>query len=222
MRAWRSALFGALLLAGATAAAEVNIQAMCNVTGMGSQCTFSNTGSDRGSGCATVVLTNRTTQQQIRSGVVCSGEMSPTSTGASVPIQFVGNLITHCGAPLPGGIAGNCEMRVEMSNLQVTGANAIGALCGGLMWLLVIASAIWVYADAKRRAFQNAGTLAAGTLFLWIIVLPWYLLTRDKRSREQAAASPPQWGGGYPPQGGGYPPQGGGYPPQGGGGYPPR
>lgn len=213
----------AALLAVTTAAhAEVRIQAMCNVTVLGSQCTFTNTGQDKGSGCATVILTHRATGRQMRSGTLCSGEMAGASTGTAVPLQFVDPVLQQCSGPLPGGIQSNCEMRVEMSNLQVSGAAgaaAVGTLCGGFMWLLVLISAIWVFRDAKSRRFPDAVGLAVGTFFLWIVVFPYYLFTRDKRSRQMG--EPPGGSGGFPP--GGYPPQGGGYPPQGfGGGYPPQ
>lgn len=224
MKTLRALLVATGLALTSAAYAETHIQAMCNVTGLASQCTFSNTGGDAGSGCATVVLTNKTTRQQLRSGTVCSGELQPASTGGAVPIQFIGNLALHCGAPNPGGIAANCDMQVEMSNVQVKGGGAgATAACGGFLFLLVLIASIFVYSDAKKRNNPNAVGWAVGTFFLFIIVFPWYLLTRDKHQ-----PPPPGGGGGFGPPGGGYGPPGGGYPPQGGGfgppggGYPPQ
>lgn len=232
MRSLRTILVAALLLLAPAAYAEVHVQAACDVTTTASQCTFSNTGADAGSGCATVVLTHHATHQVMRSATVCSGLLQPAATHAPVPLMFVDNVVQICEGPAPGGLAANCDLRVEMSDVQMDGAAAAGAVgfvCGGLMWLLVLASAIWVYIDAKKRGFSNPASWGFGTFFVWIVVFPWYLVRRNRPSPDSGnppggygppgGGFPPQ-GGGYPSQGGGYPPQGGGFPPQ-GGGYPP-
>jgi hypothetical protein len=57
-----------------------------------------------------------------------------------------------------------------------------------LLLLLVIASTIWVYHDAKGRDWTGDNvatspfTWAAGTLLLWIIIFPVYLAKRGRRA----------------------------------------
>ena len=66
-----------------------------------------------------------------------------------------------------------------------------------VIWLVVIASAIWVYVDAKNigvrkdlvSGFWNlgAGSWCAATLLLWIVAFPCYLIKRT--SLKEAAAA---------------------------------
>jgi len=65
------------------------------------------------------------------------------------------------------------------------------------MWIIVIGSAIWVYIDAKtigvRKGlidgmFNNGpGVWCAGTLLLWIVVFPAYLIKRGALKAAVAA-----------------------------------
>ena len=57
--------------------------------------------------------------------------------------------------------------------------------------LLVVATTIWVYFDAKGRDWTgdkvatSPFTWAAGTLLLWIIIFPVYLAKRSRRPSQQ-------------------------------------
>lgn len=62
-----------------------------------------------------------------------------------------------------------------------------------LMWIVVIASSIWVFIDAKQigiRKGQMPGLFdadpvlwAAATFLLWIVVFPAYLVKRGEYKR---------------------------------------
>lgn len=69
-----------------------------------------------------------------------------------------------------------------------------------LSTLLAVASAIWVYSDAKK--FKDAGVeimspggWAAVVFFFWIIAFPLYLIKRGQYSKQMGVGIPQQ-----PPQ----------------------
>jgi hypothetical protein len=72
---------------------------------------------------------------------------------------------------------------------------------GALVLLVVVASAIWVGFDAQARDFSNnsfasgAWQWAIGTLLLWLIVFPVYLVARERAPLKvpdtQAPSAPP-------------------------------
>lgn len=222
------------------------IRANCNVDGNGARCVFTNTGSDAGSACVTLHLTNRSTARAIDSVKLCSPTLQP-GANTTLPAVFTGQQPqAFCaeGAAVPSW--SNCQMTVQMSDARAeTSAGATA-----LIWLFVLLSSLWVYFDAKRIGARkgllpgfgdmNPGGWFLVCLLLWIIGFPLYLIKRGKiRDAAMRAAQggygPGPYPGGYPPQGygppggygqpGGYgpPPQGGyGPPPQGGYGPPPQ
>ena len=69
-----------------------------------------------------------------------------------------------------------------------------------LVPLLVVATTVWVGADARGRRWPQ-GTLARSTggwifgcLVLWIIVLPFYLAQRGRAPKGPAGTLPPHTG----------------------------
>jgi len=68
-----------------------------------------------------------------------------------------------------------------------------------IMWVVVIASAVWVYIDAKNigvrkdlvSGFFNLGPVgwSLATLLLWIIGFPCYLIQREKLKAAAIAAA---------------------------------
>lgn len=209
-----AALFAVTVLASSAVASaqqeDVYIQAQCSALG---GCTFTNTGSSTGSACATLVLT-AADGMQLRSGIVCSGDLAPNATRAAVPVTFIGpDAVTFCTQH------GQCRPTVEMSNLKVKSSPF-----AALLSLIVLVSAIWVFADASKRGvakgqnpgFFNMGPVGWGlsTLCIWIVAFPAYLSLRSKLGVHAQQGFAPQPG--YPQQG--YPQQG--YPPQPQQGYP--
>jgi hypothetical protein len=69
------------------------------------------------------------------------------------------------------------------------------------IWIIVVVSAIWVYIDAKQIGvrkglisgmFDNGpGVWCAGTLLLWIVVFPAYLIKRGELKAAAAARTAP-------------------------------
>jgi hypothetical protein len=65
----------------------------------------------------------------------------------------------------------------------------------GLVLLVILGSAIWVYADARQLGvrYGSSGMLfeggplawAVGTLIVWIVVFPLYLAARPRFKRDQ-------------------------------------
>ena len=47
-----------------------------------------------------------------------------------------------------------------------------------LVLAIPVASAVWVFTDASRRANRNAGLWTVGALFLWFPALLIYLIVR--------------------------------------------
>ncbi len=63
-----------------------------------------------------------------------------------------------------------------------------------VFWLcvLVVPSAIWVGVDSAKREWEDGSSTAAwvlGTLLLWIVVFPWYLVKRGRVPLKEAARS---------------------------------
>ncbi len=220
------------------ALANSYINANCNVDGNGARCVFTNTGSDAGSACATLRLVNRSTSRALDSVKLCSPTLQPGANTALNAVFTGQQPEAFCaeGAAVPSW--SNCQMTVQMSDARAETSAGLT----GLIWLIVLASSVWVYFDAKRIGARkgllpgfgdmNPGGWFAVCLFLWIIGFPLYLLKRGEiRAAAQRAAQGGYGAGPYPgayPQGG-YPPQGGygqpggfGPPPQGGFGPPPQ
>ena len=181
-------------LAATSASAQqdrVEIRARCSALG---GCVFTNTGSEPGSGCATLVITGGP-GQSIRSSLVCSGSLQPNSTSAAIPVGFAGtDALTFC-AQQPA-----CAPTVEVSNLRSDATPIPWSL---LFALVVGGSSGWVYRDAKRIGarpglFPGMFDLGPGgwflcSFFLWIIAFPAYLMKREAIAKAAAAtpASPP-------------------------------
>ena len=49
-----------------------------------------------------------------------------------------------------------------------------------LILLVVIGTTIWTYLDARHNDPINAGWWGIGTLLVWIVVFPWYLVKRSQ------------------------------------------
>jgi hypothetical protein len=45
---------------------------------------------------------------------------------------------------------------------------------------LQLVTAVWVFADARRKLIAKPLRWALGTLILWIVIFPWYLVRRQK------------------------------------------
>lgn len=54
-----------------------------------------------------------------------------------------------------------------------------------LLVLIVVGTSIWVFIDAPARGLS--WTWGLGTLALWIVAFPWYLVERQKVSAPRAA-----------------------------------
>lgn len=244
-----AAALGAALLGPATAHAQVNITANCQLTGTAQACTFTNTGSGTGSACATVHLYNASNRAlAVDSTLACSRMLGAGETEVQA-VAFPGRGPTDvCVMPDGTRSFDACRVDVRMSNLQTQTPPL-----QGLVWLVVLACALWVYVDAKRGGIRKGlepgvGNLdpvgwAAGTLLLWIVVFPLYLAKRGRLKALAVAANTAAYGAapvgmygqapnpygpppGYPPPGmappAGAPPMGpyGGAPPMGPGGPP--
>ena len=241
-RGTKAKAFAVALGIAAAAYGEAYIQANCTTSARGAECVFSNTGADPGSGCTTVQLTNRTTHRTLPSARLCSQLLQPRTT-VTLPLVFPsGAPDAFCGEGVAVPSWSNCTMSVQMSDVRAVSSGGSGTSTG--VSFLVLLSALWVYADAKRIGARKGlvpglGDVGPGgwflaTLFLWIVAFPLYL---SKRGQIRAAAQghpgafsapgfappgpygPP--GGGFGPPGAGYPPQGGGFMPPGGGYGPP-
>jgi hypothetical protein len=170
------------------AASNPKLEALCNVGGLGSNCTFTNQGDDAASGCATVTMLNRANSQSVTSATICSGEIQPNATGQAVPLQFIhGDPGVLCAEPDPGGIPANCTMHIEIDRVRVN--DSIGSLLSRffLQFCVIISSAVWVFFDTKKLRIQSPGQWIIGTLLLWIIGFPWYLVEREKHLAAQRA-----------------------------------
>ncbi|MDP3275286.1 MAG: hypothetical protein Q8Q09_08845 [Deltaproteobacteria bacterium] len=221
---WIAALFaiGVIALSAVASGQQegVFIQAQCSAL---AGCTFSNTGSAAGSVCATLVLT-AADGTRLRSGAVCSGDVEPNGTRPAVPVMFNGtDALTFCSQH------GQCSPTVEMSEVK-TKRNPLT----GLLWLVVIASSVWVYFDAKKRGVfkgQYPGFFdlspsgwAVATFVAWVIAFPAYLAKRSKLglNANPQGFAPGMMQQGYPQQPGyPQPPQGHPQPPPGFGGMQP-
>jgi hypothetical protein len=124
-----------------TARADVYIQTACQVAGVQSACTFTNTGSSQGTACATVHLTNKASGAATSSTIVCSGD-GESHSSKSVPVIFVE---TQPAVLCPEMT--DCAVTITMGDVEATGAGAIVPL---LLPLIILLSSIWVYVDAKR------------------------------------------------------------------------
>jgi hypothetical protein len=70
------------------------------------------------------------------------------------------------------------------------GASFVAAIIGGIFgpWGLLIGTVVWMGIDSSRLARHGVpgfSPVAAvlGGLLLWVVVLPWYLVARDKKAR---------------------------------------
>jgi hypothetical protein len=56
-----------------------------------------------------------------------------------------------------------------------------GLMAGQLIMSGVqIASAVWVFSDARRKLIRKPLRWAIGSLILWVVIFPWYLVRRRK------------------------------------------
>jgi hypothetical protein len=176
-----AALTVALVLTASEAESQSHegayLEAHCSALG---GCSFTNTGTEAGRACATLILTD-SSGESIRSGVVCSGPVEPSSTTAAVPVHFVGDpALAFCGRRPP------CTPSVELSNVT---SDATPFPWAAVVWSVVIASSVWVFFDARRR--RERGDLGASDtgpgawfvacLALWIVAFPAYLWSRRRR-----------------------------------------
>jgi hypothetical protein len=173
-------VFAAVVASASPAFAQSGLQAQCSASGIGSTCTFTNTGDEAESGCVQIVLSHRADGRMLQTGAVCSGMMEPSTTGQPIPTNFLrGDPSELCSGPDPGGIRVNCDMRVEMLS---THRNA--PFFGPWFWILLVfvvtASAVWVHQDSRKLGIKDSSQYVLGTLLLWAIVFPWYLFTRRK------------------------------------------
>ncbi len=181
------ALVAVLSIFARPASANVEIQAQC---GVAAGCVFTNAGDERGSGCAVLALA-RGDGRQLRAGMVCSGELGPNSTGQAIPVRFESDPLTFCAD-------GSCQPRVEMTNIRGTATELSPSL---FMALVVLASAVWVFFDAKkigaRRGLMpglfdlSPGGWAFATLGIWIAAFPAYLIRRSDIARAVERANQP-------------------------------
>lgn len=181
--------------AARTALADARIESKCLATGTGTNCAFTNTGSDAGQACVTVTVTRKSTGGSTRSDKLCSGSLKP-SESKSLAVAFA----TQSPAELC--LAGarpswaDCAVDVHLDSVTADTSPLVY-----LVWLIVVGTSLWVYFDARRIGARkglrpglgnmNPGGWLLVCLVFWIVGFPMYLVKRREIRRAAADGQQP-------------------------------